>query len=65
MSVKMKFWYLVESNMPKSCDKCPLKDLYSDFPNIYCNATNELINDGEDLEEGRHSTCPLRILDKE
>lgn len=61
----MREIFVREKEMPQNCDKCPLKDLYSDFPNVYCNVTDELINDGEDIDEKRHSTCPLKILKSE
>lgn len=54
----------VDIEMPQSCDKCPFIDTLSDFPNFYCDITNELINDGEEIDEQRHSTCPLRLLKK-
>lgn len=57
--------FLHKKDMPKSCFGCPLADYSSDFPNVYCNATYELINDGEqDITEERHSTCPLKPINE-
>lgn len=58
----MKNIAMVEVEVPQSCDKCPFIDLFSDFPNVYCDITSELINDGEEINEQRHSTCPLRLM---
>lgn len=54
--------YLHKSEIPKSCFECPLNDHTSDFPNIYCNITNEIINDQENILDTRHSTCPLKEI---
>lgn len=54
--------YLNKYEMPNSCDECRFTDRTSEFPNVVCNITNELVNDDEDFEYERHSTCPLRVL---
>ncbi len=56
--------YLHEKDIPKSCFECKFTDDSSDFPNIWCNCTGELVNDGEeDITEKRHKTCPIRSLE--
>lgn len=55
--------YLLENEIPENCYECPLKEDYTDFPNIYCEVTGNIINNcGEDTSEKRHSNCPLRAL---
>lgn len=55
--------FLNKKDMPKSCLDCKFTDGISDFPNIWCNCTYEIVNDGEeDITEKRHKTCPLKVL---
>ena len=36
--------YLLENEIPENCYECPLKEDYTDFPNIYCEVTGNIIN---------------------
>lgn len=55
--------YLLESEMPENCLECPLLDNMSDTPNLFCQATFQLVNDSDvDIESERHSSCPLEVL---
>lgn len=56
---KINVIYLRERYIPLNCLECPFTTDYFDFPNLYCSATGELINDCE-VDEERHCTCPIR-----
>lgn len=59
----MKEIFLHKEDIPKSCFDCKFADDNSDFPNIWCSCTDELVNDGkDDITKMRHKTCPLRLL---
>lgn len=59
----MREVFLHKEDIPKSCFDCTFTDDNTDFPNVYCNITCELVNDGEqDIIEERHSTCPIKEI---
>ena len=48
-------WYV--SRRPDSCLDCPLLDSHSDFPNLWCNLSEECVNG-----KPENIRCPLKLI---
>ena len=60
----MKEIFVHREDLPESCFQCPFMDSSSDFPNMFCNVTNELCDSNEvDITEERNENCPIKIIE--